>query len=251
MQPSGTARTHHSQNGSIPRAAAPALRPIVDADPSRPFVIAQLGQSLDGRIATTTGESQYINGSSALDHLHTLRAHVDAVVVGIRTVLADDPHLTVRRVPGRSPACIVVDPNGRLPANARCLNGGARANLVVRSTVRAVPSGVDQVVVAADDGGRIAPSKIIEALFARGLRRVLIEGGADTVSRFIDGDCIDRLHVLVAPVIIGSGKPCLDLTPIGALDKALRPPADVYVLDDGNVLFDCDLRSGRGAKGWA
>jgi riboflavin-specific deaminase-like protein len=214
-------------------------------------VVAQLGQSLDGRIATTTGESQYINGSSALDHLHALRAHVDAVVVGIGTVLADDPHLTVRRVPGRNPACIVVDPNGRLPDSARCLNGSERANFVVRSSARAVPSRLDQVVIAAGGDGSIPPSKIVEALFARGLRRILIEGGADTVSRFIDAGCLDRLHVLVAPVIIGSGMSCLDLAPIGALATALRPAADVYLLDDGNVLFDCDLRSGRDAKGRA
>jgi diaminohydroxyphosphoribosylaminopyrimidine deaminase / 5-amino-6-(5-phosphoribosylamino)uracil reductase len=74
------------------------------------------------------------------------------------------------------------------------------------------------------------------------IRRLLIEGGADTISRFIDAGCLDRLHVLVAPVIIGSGKSSLELAPVGALEKALRPVADVYALADGDVLFDCDLR---------
>ncbi|MEL6128139.1 MAG: RibD family protein, partial [Pseudomonadota bacterium] len=80
-----------------------------------PVVVAQLGQTLDGRIATVTGASKYINGHSALDHLHRLRAHVDAVVVGVGTAIADDPQLTVRRVDGQSPARVVIDPRGRMP----------------------------------------------------------------------------------------------------------------------------------------
>ena len=93
--------------------------PFRHADPARPFVVAQLGQSLDGRIATITGMSKYINGAPALDHLHRIRAEVDAVVVGASTVVADDPQLTVRRVPGRSPARVVIDPTGRLKGPAK------------------------------------------------------------------------------------------------------------------------------------
>src|SRR5215471_15173199 len=82
-------------------------------------VVGQIGQSLDGRAATATGHSHYINGSDGLDHLHRLRAIVDAVVVGVGTALADDPLLTVRRVAGPHPARVVVDPRGRLHASAR------------------------------------------------------------------------------------------------------------------------------------
>src|SRR5882724_10160038 len=84
-------------------------------------VVGQIGQSLDGRIATESGHSHYINGAEGLAHLHRLRALVDAVVVGIGTVLADDPQLTVRRVAGPHPARVVIDPRGRLPAGARLL----------------------------------------------------------------------------------------------------------------------------------
>src|SRR3954471_8792458 len=87
----------------------------------RPFVVAQLGQSLDGRIATLTGDSKYANRSAALDHLHRARAHVDAVVVGVGTGISDDPLLTVRRIEGRNPARVVIDPDGRLPVGAKCL----------------------------------------------------------------------------------------------------------------------------------
>jgi len=85
------------------------------------LVVGQIGQSLDGRAATSTGHSHYINGSEGLDHLHRLRALMDAVVVGVGTALADDPLLTVRRVAGPHPARVVIDPNGRLPAAARVL----------------------------------------------------------------------------------------------------------------------------------
>ena len=88
------------------------LAPLINADPSRPFVVAQLGQSLDGRIATPTGESRWINKDEALDHVHRIRANVDAVLVGVGTVVADDPILNVRRVPGRNPARVVIDPQG-------------------------------------------------------------------------------------------------------------------------------------------
>jgi riboflavin-specific deaminase-like protein len=223
--------------------ASDVFTPFLAASPARPFVAAQLGQSLDGRIATTTGESRYISGSGALDHLHGLRAHVDAVVVGIGTVLADDPLLTVRRVPGRNPTRVILDPRGRLPDNARCFRESDTPSLVVRACDAPAPDGLEVLQLPSDGDGRIPPAAIIEALFQRGLRRILIEGGADTISRFIDAGCVDRLHVLVAPVIIGSGKSSLELPPIASLDKALRPPADVYVLGDGDVLFDCDLRA--------
>lgn len=225
-----------------PNPSDDPLQPIRAADPGRPFVVAQLGQSLDGRIATETGESRWINRDAALDHLHGLRAAVDGVVVGIGTVLADDPQLNVRRVDGVNPARIVIDPNGRLPANAKLLvNDGARRILVVEREGD-VPEGVEQVVLARANGS-LCPRAIVERLAALGLNRLLIEGGASTVSAFIDAKAVDRLHVLVAPMLIGSGKSGLTLAPIARLGEALRPRTRVHVLADGDVLFDCNLRS--------
>jgi diaminohydroxyphosphoribosylaminopyrimidine deaminase/5-amino-6-(5-phosphoribosylamino)uracil reductase len=90
-----------------PRLAHDLFVPFSEAPIHRPFVVAQIGQSLDGRIATISGESRDINGAAALDHLHRIRANVDAVVVGASTIVADDPQLTVRRVEGKSPARVV------------------------------------------------------------------------------------------------------------------------------------------------
>src|SRR3954469_6444931 len=101
-------------------------------------VVGQIGQSIDGRIATVTGHSKYINGPAGLAHLHRLRALVDAVLVGIGTAVADDPQLTVRRVPGPSPARIVLDPRGRLPPDARVLTADGIRRIVI--TAEGVPA---------------------------------------------------------------------------------------------------------------
>jgi len=218
-----------------------AIAAVRGAPAGRPLVVAQLGQSLAGRIATVTGHSRWINGAAALDHLHALRAAVDAVVVGVGTVIADDPRLTVRRVPGADPCRVVIDPAGRAPESSRCfLRDGTPAYRIVARPIDQ-PDGI-RAIVLPQDSNTIPPAAIVESLFALGMRRILIEGGADTISRFIDAGMVDRLHVLVAPVILGSGKAGLDLAPIRSMREAMRPACRVHVFADGDVLFDCDLR---------
>jgi diaminohydroxyphosphoribosylaminopyrimidine deaminase/5-amino-6-(5-phosphoribosylamino)uracil reductase len=209
------------------------------------MVIGQLGQSLDGRVATPTGHSHYINGPAGLDHLHRLRALVDAVVIGIGTALADDPQLTVRRVPGPQPVRVVIDPGGRLPAHARLLvDDGVRRIVLTTSGVRPSLAQDIEIVELPKSGEQIAPSEILAALAQLGLRQILIEGGANTVSRFLASGCLDRLHVVVSPIVLGSGRVGLSLPPIERADQALRVPMHVHRLDD-EVLFDCDLSAQR------
>ena len=218
-----------------------SLRPILEADTTRPFVVAQLGQSLDGRIATLTGESRWINGSDALDHVHRLRASVDAVVVGVGTALADDPLLNVRRTVGPNPARVVIDPNGRLGSKPRCFSLDDGADHIIITTGHARRSDAHSIALDLIDG-EIPPSAIVAALFTRGFRRLLIEGGASTASSFINAGAVNRLHVLVAPVILGTGKTGLTLAPISHLAQAYRPQTTVYLFSDGDVLFDCALK---------
>jgi len=208
-------------------------------------VVGQIGQSIDGRIATVTGHSKYINGPAGLAHLHRLRALVDAVLVGIGTAVADDPQLTVRRVPGPSPARVVLDPRGRLPADARVLTAdGVRRIVIAAQGVRpSLPEGIEIAEIPAR-GGEIAPAAILAALAERGLRRILIEGGAHTVSRFIAAGCLDRLHVMVAPIMFGSGQTGVTLAPIATADQALRSPMRAHLIGD-EVLLDCDLTAQR------
>jgi riboflavin-specific deaminase-like protein len=208
-------------------------------------LVGQCGQSIDARIATNTGHSHYINGEGGLAHLHRLRALVDAVVIGVGTAILDDPLLTVRRVEGPSPARVIVDPSGRLPAGARVLaaDGIRRLVITAEGTATRLPDGVEIVAVASDNG-HLPPAAIVAALAARGLRRILIEGGAETVSRFLAARCLDRLHILVAPIILGTGRASLALPAIDRVDEAVRAPMRAHVLGS-DLLLDCDLSAQR------
>ena len=208
-------------------------------------VIGQFGQSIDARIATASGHSKYINGAAGLAHLHRLRALVDAVVIGVGTALADDPQLSVRRVAGPSPARVVVDPDGRLSPTARVFDpDGIRRLVLTGAAARtAYPAGIE-VVRLPMDGRHIAPAAILVALAAHGLHRILIEGGADTVSRFLAAGCLDRLHVVIAPIIIGAGRSSVTLPPIERVERALRAPMRAHILGE-EVLLDCDLSAQR------
>jgi diaminohydroxyphosphoribosylaminopyrimidine deaminase / 5-amino-6-(5-phosphoribosylamino)uracil reductase len=214
-------------------------------------VVGQFGQSLDGRVATETGHSHYINGPEGLAHLHRLRALVDVVVVGVGTALADNPQLTVRHVAGPSPARVVVDPRGRIGTGARLFAAdGARRLVVSADGARTeLPAGVERISLPLTDAA-IAPSAILAALAARGFRRVLVEGGSHTVSRFIAAGCLDRLHIVVAPIILGAGRGGVALPPVTSCADALRPPMRLHRLE-GEVLFDCDMSARRVAVGRA
>jgi riboflavin-specific deaminase-like protein len=235
----------------LPQAWADLFGPLRTGTVDDLVIVGQVGQSLDGRVATATGHSKYINCPAGIEHLHRLRALVDIVVVGVGTALADNPQLTVRQVAGPQPARAVIDPSGRLGANAKLFaDDGVRRLLITTDGSRAAPPpGVEVITLSAEDGS-IAPSAIVAALADAGMRRMLIEGGADTVSRFIAARCLDRLHVNVAPVMLGSGGPGIDLPPLERADQAHRMQVRVHRIED-DVLFDCDLSDQRIAIGVA
>jgi riboflavin-specific deaminase-like protein len=229
----------------LPQGWADLFGPLRRGTVDDLVVVGQLGQSLDGRVATESGHSKYVNGPAGLVHLHRLRALMDAIVIGVGTAIADDPQLTVRRVAGPQPARVVIDPKGRLGAEARMFadNGVRRLLITAESTRCAPPSGVEIISLPAVEG-QIAPSAILAALAGRGMRRMLIEGGANTISRFLAAGCLDRLHVLIAPIILGAGGPGLLLPPLQRADEAPRMPVRVHKIED-DVLFDCDLSAQR------
>ncbi len=198
-----------------------------------PLVIGQLGQSLDGRIATHTGASHYINGEAARTHLHRLRAIVDAVVIGVGTLNADDPQLTVRHVEGHNPVRVLLDPTGRARPDCRLFHDGQARVLHLQAQGAGaasppLPEGVESVQLPRHPVYGIHPASVLEALAQRGLRRVLVEGGGLTVSRFLEAGALHRLHLLVAPMLIGSGRPGICLPPIDTLEAALRPRCRVF-----------------------
>jgi len=221
--------------------AGAAFRSLARHAGPEPLVIAQLGQSLDGRIATPTGASKYINGTEALGHLHGLRARVDAVVVGVGTATADDPRLTTRHCPGPCPARVVIDPTGRLPRDLTMLSDGEGRVTVVTAPGRSVPPGCAHLTLEPDARGSIPPTRIVAALAARGLSRILVEGGAETLARFLDAGAVDELHLMVAPIVLGSGKTGLNLAPIQTLDEAMRPRVRTMRFGDGDMLCVCAM----------
>ena len=225
------------------------------------FVIGQLGQSLDGRIATVSGKSHFITGPEDIRRLHRLRALVDAVILGAGTVAQDDPRLTVREVEGENPVRVVLDPDGRLGADRRIFSDGEAPTLAVRGETAPTsrsptpddgpygrgefpledgPRGPEVLTLPASGPEGFEPGAVLEALRARGLRRVLVEGGGITVSRFLEAGLLDRLHVTVAPILMGSGRPAITLPPIETLDQALRARCRHVPLGD-DLLFDLDL----------
>src|SRR6478752_1469328 len=135
-------------------------------------IVGQVGQSLDGRVATATGHSKFINCPAGIEHLHRLRALVDIVVVGVGTAIADDPQLTVRQVAGPQPVRAVIDPRGRLGADARLFadDGVRRLLITAEGTPSAPPAGVEVFALPAHEGN-IEPSAIVDALACAGMRR--------------------------------------------------------------------------------
>src|SRR6188474_1218348 len=124
-------RKFRALNGPLPQPWEERFGPLRRGTVDQLVVVGQIGQSIDGRIATVTGHSKYINGPAGLAHLHRLRALVDAVLIGIGTAVADDPLLTVRRCAGPSPARIILDPRGRLSPDAKVLSDDGIRRLVI------------------------------------------------------------------------------------------------------------------------
>ena len=222
-----------------------AMTRLRQHDGPGPVVIGQLGQSLDGRIATPTGASKYINGEDALRHLHLIRSQVDAVIVGVGTAIADDPQLTTRHVDGPSPARVIIDPHGRMPADRAMLHDGAARVISITCEGIEGPEGAETLPLLCDGNDSIDPRKIIAELARRGMSRLLVEGGAETLGRFLDAGAIDELHLMLAPIVLGSGKTGLNLAPIEELDEALRPTVRTMRFRDGDMLCMCEMQEAR------
>ncbi len=252
IAPTGAWRTSHTATDDARDTFDIYLPLLASGD----LVIGQLGQSLDGRIATETGASHFVTGPQDIVRLHRLRALVDAVVVGANTVAADNPKLTVRHVEGSNPVRIVLDPRGRLDRGLGVFSDAGAPTVTVRATPAegvAAPGRQSfatggELFIPASGTGHLDLGALLESLRAEGWTRILVEGGGATVSGFLAAGLLDRLHITVAPLLIGSGRPSVTLEAVTSLDQALRPPCRHFRLG-GDVLFDLDLSHGNSSAG--
>ncbi len=209
---------HVRPTGDPVRESEPAVSPVdairllgdVRRRTDRPYIVLKYAQTLDGRIATSTGDSRWISGESERRLSHALRAACDGILVGVGTVIRDDPLLTVRMVPGASPTRVVLDTSLRLPASAQVL--GADAATMVVTTERSDPVRRDElrwqgvrVEVVAESEGRVDLPDAMAALRAAGMEVLLVEGGAHVITALLEAELVDRIVVAIAPVVIGAG----------------------------------------------
>ena len=197
-----------------------------------PLVTAKFAMSLDGKIATRTGDSKWITSEESRRYVHTLRAQSDAIMAGIGTVLADDPQLTARDADGaplpRQPLRVVVDSKGRLPADAALLSQPGQTLVFVSDEAAARQSGLEsprsEWVVASGDDGRVDLRAVLSELGRRQITSLLVEGGGTLLGSLFDDGLVDRVIGFIAPVIVGgSAAPSpVSGAGVGRISDALR-----------------------------
>ncbi len=177
----------------------------------RPYVVVKYAQSLDGRIATSVGDSRWISSEAERMMSHSMRAHCDAVMAGIGTVINDDPQLTVRLVSGSSPIRIILDSELRMPAGAKVLTEEGTTLILTteRSEAqrrRELSRSGAEIVVVSQRNGRVELGEALHLLRRRGIESILVEGGAGVITSLLASRGLaDRLVVSIAPSVLGSG----------------------------------------------
>jgi diaminohydroxyphosphoribosylaminopyrimidine deaminase/5-amino-6-(5-phosphoribosylamino)uracil reductase len=184
----------------------------------RPFVTVKYAMSLDGKIATRSGDSKWISGDNGRHYVHNLRYESDAIMVGANTILADDPHLTARCASGRGgtvrkqPLRVVVDGKGRIPHTARVIEEPGKTLLVLgqssksKEVAASVQAGAELLELPLLAEGQVDLEELLKLLGERGITSVLVEGGGILIGSLFDQGLVDRVVVIIAPIIIGGEK---------------------------------------------
>ena len=202
------------------------LVPIIRKN--KKLVIAQIGQSIDGRIALNNGNSHYINNPKSIIYLHCLRSISDAIIVGSNTIKKDDPLLTTRKIKGTNPKRIIIDGSLSLTNKYKIFNDGNENIIFTKSNkkIRLHNSTIIRLKEKNFTRNLIAQLKKLK------YKNILVEGGSKTISELINNKYIDILQFMIAPILIGSGINSLNLKEISNLNKAIRPKHNFNELEN-------------------
>ena len=195
-----------------------------------PFVTLKFAQSIDGRIATASGQSRWISPVQSLRFAHALRSHHDAVLIGSGTLMKDNPELTVRLLKGRNPVRVVVDSHLRISPDARILRDQDEAKTIVATTMRAsrerrgrlADLGIEVLTVDTDRDHRVDLTRLLFELGRRNISSVLVEGGAAVITAMLTEQLADRVVIIIAPRIMGKGVESIADLGIKSVDESIR-----------------------------
>lgn len=193
----------------------------------RPFVIIKVAMSLDGRIATKTGDSKYITSKEARTYVHELRTEADAVMVGLNTVLRDNPELTPRLVKGKDPMKIVVDSKLKIPKNCNLMKDPtkliiATTNMAPKNEIKKLQQKGINVIITKAQKGLVDLQDLVKQLGKHEITSVMIEGGSELNSSAIKAGIVDKILIFAAPKIIGNGLGAIGSLGISKIDKAIN-----------------------------
>ena len=222
------------------QAFAALYCPLLSATAANPITVGHLGQSLDSRIATSQGDSFFVTGEQNLQHLHRMRALCDAIVVGANTALADNPRLTTRLVEGPNPVRVVLDPSARLVCPLHLLEDDAAPTLLVHARGVRPRHEAPGIIHIEGKSGELHPEAVRAALVARGLHAIFVEGGGVTVSHWLNAGVLNRLQLACAPMLVGHGRPAIQIPGSQSMSAAMRPPYRLYQMGP-DLLYDFDL----------
>ncbi len=186
---------------------------------NKKLVIAQIGQSIDGRIALNNGNSHYINNPKSIIYLHCLRSISDAIIVGSNTIKKDDPLLTTRKIKGTNPKRIIIDGSLSLNNKYKIFNDG-NENIIFTKSNKNIRLNNSTIIRLKEKN---FTKNFITQIKKLGYKNILVEGGSKTISELINNKYIDILQFMIAPILIGSGINSLNLKEISNLNKAIRP----------------------------
>ncbi len=195
---------------------------------NKKLVIAQIGQSIDGRIALNNGNSHYINNPKSIIYLHCLRSISDAIIVGSNTIKKDDPLLTTRKIKGTNPKRIIIDGSLSLNNKYKIFNDG-NENIIFTKSNKNIRLNNSTIIRLKEKN---FTKNLITQIKKLKYKNILVEGGSKTISELINNKYIDILQFMIAPILIGSGINSLNLKVISNLNKAIRPKHNFNELEN-------------------